>query len=76
MTNWKSYRSFPQDHKPLREHLPKYYAKRALQLCSGPFNLVYVHQVALGKRYNKEIESALAWVAMENILDKLLRFQP
>jgi hypothetical protein len=72
-TKWKNYSSFPDHRIVLREHLPKDYSKEALQLCSGPFESGYVWAVANGRRYNKEIEQALSWLAMENILDKLLR---
>lgn len=72
-TKWKGYTSFPNEHEPLRKYLPKDYTKLALQLCDGPFETGYVWAVANGKRYNKEIEAALAWMAIETVLTKMFQ---
>lgn len=60
---------------PLREGLPTHYARKALE--NMPFQgypIATIRNVARNydSSNNTEIKEALAWVALENILGKLL----
>ena len=58
--------------EPLRNALPFGYLKSTQAILSKPTPLSDISDTAIGRRNTPHIKEALAWVAMENILGKLL----
>jgi hypothetical protein len=60
---------------PLRAHLPRGYIKRSLNALNFHPSAGFIYAVANGIRANKEIEEVLYWLALENLLDKILKHE-
>lgn len=58
-----------RSRNPLRDNLPYGYVKEAQKIVEA--NPTSISEVANGKHKNEKIKSALAWVAMENIMTKI-----